>query len=72
MEIAPRAILVAYTDGLVERRGELLDVGTRAAAAGGASTRHPLLDQLVAGLARELPGEEHSDDTAIVGIQWRT
>ena len=27
VEIPPRAILVAYTDGLVERRGELLDVG---------------------------------------------
>jgi serine phosphatase RsbU (regulator of sigma subunit) len=71
LSVPPRAILIAYTDGLVERRGELLDEGLerlRRAAA----TEPPELDQLVAGLARRLPAQEHSDDTAIVGIQWRT
>ena len=69
--IPPRAILVAYTDGLVERRGELLDVGLERLRTV-ALQAPPELDQLVAGLVRDLPGEEHSDDTAIVGIQWRT
>ena len=71
VEIPPRAILVAYTDGLVERRGELLDVGLERLRRV-ALDAPPELDQLVAGLERDLPGEEHSDDTAIVGIQWRT
>ena len=71
VSIPPHAILIAYTDGLVERRGELLDEGLerlrRAAASG-----PPELDQLVASLARALPAKEHNDDTAIVGIQWQT
>ena len=32
VSVPPHAILIAYTDGLVERRGELLDDGPRAAA----------------------------------------
>ncbi|HUH80334.1 MAG TPA: PP2C family protein-serine/threonine phosphatase [Solirubrobacteraceae bacterium] len=71
VSIPPRATLVAYTDGLVERRGESLDAGLerlcRVASAG-----PQRLEELVAGLARDLPAEEHDDDTAIVGIQWRT
>jgi len=69
--IPPQATLIAYTDGLVERRGEPLDDGferlRRAAAEG-----PPQLDQLVASLAREVPGDEQDDDTAILGIQWLT
>ena len=69
--IPPGAILIAYTDGLVERRGEVLDVGLERLRR--AASSQPMdLDRLVAGLARELPAEEHNDDTAIVGIQWLT
>jgi serine phosphatase RsbU (regulator of sigma subunit) len=65
------AMLVAFTDGLVERRGEVLDVGLarlRDAAAG----RGLPLQELVDKLARELTSEHHQDDTAIVAVQWRS
>jgi serine phosphatase RsbU (regulator of sigma subunit) len=71
VSVAPRATLVAFTDGLVERREEVLDAGLsrlKAAATAGRLT----LDDLVAMLARDLPYEEHNDDTAIVGIRWRS
>jgi len=68
--VPPNATLVAFTDGLVERRGEVLDVGLarlRSAAAG----QRPRLDHLLAKLAQDLASEDHNDDTAIVGIQWQ-
>jgi len=71
VSVPPHAILLAYTDGLVERRGELLDEGLERLRRS-ASASPAQVDQLVASLARELPAEGHNDDTAIVGIQWRT
>jgi serine phosphatase RsbU (regulator of sigma subunit) len=70
VSVPPNATLVAFTDGLVERRGEVLDVGLerlRAAAAG----QRLALDDLLAQLARDLASEDHNDDTAIVGIRWQ-
>jgi serine phosphatase RsbU (regulator of sigma subunit) len=69
--VPPNATLVAFTDGLVERRGEALDVGLarlRALATG----QRLALDDLLVKLARELTSEDHHDDTAIVGIKWET
>jgi serine phosphatase RsbU (regulator of sigma subunit) len=70
VSVGPSATLVAFTDGLVERRGEPLDAGLarlrRTAAA------EPLdLDALLAMLAHELASEDHQDDTAIVGVRWQ-
>jgi serine phosphatase RsbU (regulator of sigma subunit) len=64
------ATLVAFTDGLVERRGEVLDVGLerlRDAATG----KHLVLEELLSSLARDLVSAEPLDDTAIVGVQWQ-
>ena len=62
--------IVAFTDGLVERRGESIDAGLerlRAAATPNGELRG-LMDQLVtAG-----PGGGGEDDIAIVGVRWRT
>lgn len=69
ISVPPRATLVAFTDGLVERRGEVVDVGLgrlRAAA----RTHDGELEGLVAALARELASEGHHDDTAILAIRW--
>jgi serine phosphatase RsbU (regulator of sigma subunit) len=66
--LPPAATLVAFTDGLVERRGEVIDVGLerlRALASG----KHVSLTALVSKLAEQL-SSDHTDDTAIVGIQW--
>jgi serine phosphatase RsbU (regulator of sigma subunit) len=69
--VAPRTTLVAFTDGLVERREEVLDTGLRRLREA-ATARHLKLDDLVATLARDVPYQAHNDDTAIVGIRWRS
>jgi serine phosphatase RsbU (regulator of sigma subunit) len=67
---APRdATFVAFTDGLVEVRGESLDRGLqrlREAAIGNHSALSELLDNLVS----ELPQGPSEDDVAIVGVRW--
>jgi serine phosphatase RsbU (regulator of sigma subunit) len=70
ISVPSRATLVAFTDGLVERRGEVIDTGLarlRGAAAGHGQS----LEELIAMLPRELAFDGHHDDTAIVGIQWQ-
>jgi serine phosphatase RsbU (regulator of sigma subunit) len=69
ISVPPRATLLAFTDGLVERRGEMLDAGlSRLRAAAIADARE--LDELVAELGRDLASEGPQDDTAILGIRW--
>ncbi|HEX4008550.1 MAG TPA: PP2C family protein-serine/threonine phosphatase [Solirubrobacteraceae bacterium] len=63
------ATFLAYTDGLVELRGESLDQGLerlRAAAAGD----HSELPDLLGRLVTELPHGPSEDDIAIVGVRW--
>jgi serine phosphatase RsbU (regulator of sigma subunit) len=62
--------LIAFTDGLVERRGEILDTGLERLR-NAATSRSLPLDELVTMLARDLASESHHDDTAIVGIRWQ-
>jgi serine phosphatase RsbU (regulator of sigma subunit) len=65
----PAATILAFTDGLVERRGENLDLSLarlRDAASGNHVGLPELLSRLVAAL-RHGPSE---DDTAIVGVRW--
>ncbi len=67
--VPPRATLLAYTDGLIERRGENLDQGLARlqAAATGA---HLPLPELISGLLDEMRDGPSEDDTAIVGLRW--
>ncbi|HET9075793.1 MAG TPA: PP2C family protein-serine/threonine phosphatase [Acidimicrobiales bacterium] len=64
------AVVVAYTDGLVERRGEAIDVGLERLRSirwrDGASVEE-ILDRLVATL---LPGGA-GDDTALLAMRWQ-
>lgn len=63
------ATLLAFTDGLVERRGEQLDTGLerlRNSALRARLTLPELLDKLVA----DLTAGEAKDDIAIVGLRW--
>jgi serine phosphatase RsbU (regulator of sigma subunit) len=71
VSVPPNATLVAFTDGLVERRGEVLDVGL-ARLQDAATGQRLALDDLVAKLASDLAYEDHNDDTAIVGIRWQS
>jgi serine phosphatase RsbU (regulator of sigma subunit) len=70
ISVSPHATLLAFTDGLVERRGEVLDVGL-ARLQEAATTDSPTLDDLVEMLARDLGPDGHHDDTAILAIRWR-
>ena len=70
LPVPPNATLVAFTDGLVERRGEVLDTGL-ARLRETATGQRLALDDLVAVLTRDLASEDHHDDTAIVVIQWK-
>jgi serine phosphatase RsbU (regulator of sigma subunit) len=69
--IPTHGTVLLYTDGLVERRGESLDVGLerlRNAAAGVDGSLERLLTEVVDGLNQA--GSD--DDTAILGLRWRT
>ena len=70
VSVPPNATLVAFTDGLVERRGEILDVGL-ARLRDTATGQKLSLDALLAKLVRDLASDDHHDDTAIVGIRWQ-
>lgn len=71
VSIPPRGTLLAYTDGLIERRGESLDVGfarLREAALEVDGTLEQLLTELVDVLTRA----ESDDDTAVLGLRWNS
>jgi serine phosphatase RsbU (regulator of sigma subunit) len=66
----PRAgTLLAFTDGLVERRGESIDSGL-ARLQRAASANHVALDELLDGLLEELRHDGGEDDTAIAALRW--
>lgn len=65
----PGATLLGFTDGLVERRGEVIDEGLerlRHAASNGSGT----LEQLVDRVLTDVRGSDSEDDTVIAGIRW--
>ncbi|HTX26726.1 MAG TPA: PP2C family protein-serine/threonine phosphatase [Streptosporangiaceae bacterium] len=69
--IPARGLLLAYTDGLIERRDETLDAGMKRladAVAGTSLSLDDLLDSTIAGL----PGDEPFDDVALIGLRWLT
>jgi type II secretory pathway pseudopilin PulG len=66
---APRgAALLAFTDGLVERRGESIEVGLERLRTE-VSSDHVALDELLTRVLDQL-GQDAFDDTAVAGIQW--
>jgi hypothetical protein len=67
--VSPGAAVVAFTDGLVERRGENLDVGLDRLARV-ASGHDGDVDALVGHLLADLAPEGSDDDIAILGVQW--
>jgi serine phosphatase RsbU (regulator of sigma subunit) len=67
---APRAAtLLAFTDGLVERRGESIDAGL-ARLQRAASDNHIALDDLLGRLIDDLRRDGGDDDTAIAALRW--
>jgi serine phosphatase RsbU (regulator of sigma subunit) len=66
---APSSTLVAFTDGLVEHRGEDLDEGLARLRQAAAARDIPLSELLVS-LVAELRDGRAADDIAIVGLRW--
>ena len=69
--IPARGLVLAYTDGLIERRHETLDIGMKRladAAAGTASSLQDLADSIIT----ELTGDAPADDIALIGLKWLT
>jgi serine phosphatase RsbU (regulator of sigma subunit) len=70
IEVPPGATVLAFTDGLVERRKESIDVGLdrlREAAA----ERDAPLDDLLGEVIGRLTPDGSEDDTAVLGLRWR-
>jgi serine phosphatase RsbU (regulator of sigma subunit) len=69
--VPPHGTLLAFTDGLVERRGESLDAGLkRLREAAAAENGRPLGSQL-ADIIAELIPHGSNDDVAMLGIRWQ-
>jgi serine phosphatase RsbU (regulator of sigma subunit) len=63
------ATLLAFTDGLVERRGESIDAGL-ARLERAAVQNTGALDELLGQLIENLRGDGSDDDTAIAALRW--
>ena len=65
-----RGTLIAYTDGLVERRGETLDTGLKRLLQTATDRCGSSLDDLLTSLVSELTGDSPTDDIALIGLRW--
>jgi serine phosphatase RsbU (regulator of sigma subunit) len=66
VDVSPDDLLVLYTDGLVERRGEVLDVGLRRLAEAVVASRGEPVEVIADRLIEQLVGATAGDDVALV------
>ena len=69
ISVPPRSSLIAFTDGLIERRGENLDVGLARLAAAADDGTLPL-ENLITKVSSELAYDASDDDVAMLGLRW--
>jgi serine phosphatase RsbU (regulator of sigma subunit) len=67
--LRPGATFLAFTDGLVERRGESLDDGL-ARLVGVATRPEPTLEALVSTVLAQLTEDGSEDDIAVLAFRW--
>jgi len=67
--VPPQSTLVAFTDGLFERRGEALDRGLERLRTAAAESRSQPLEALLDAMI-EGSETDGNDDTALLGIRW--
>ena len=70
--VPPDATLMAFTDGLVERRDESLDVGLKRLRDTAVGAGRLSLDDLLSAVVQGLVGEGVDDDTVVLGLRWRS
>jgi serine phosphatase RsbU (regulator of sigma subunit) len=71
MPVAGPATLLAFTDGAVERRGEVVDVGLERLGRAAADLAERPLQEMLDDLLARLTGETNStDDTVLLGMRW--
>jgi serine phosphatase RsbU (regulator of sigma subunit) len=70
VDVEPGALLLAFTDGLVERRGEDIDAGLGRLLAGVRRPAGPLQEWLTTMLPGQLGGQPAADDIAVLAIRW--
>jgi serine phosphatase RsbU (regulator of sigma subunit) len=70
--VPANATLLAFTDGLVERRGESLDVGLERLRDIALVAGHRSLDGLLSTLVNDLIGDGSDDDAVVLGLRWRS
>jgi hypothetical protein len=68
--VPPGATIVAFTDGLIERRGETIDTGLERLRVS-AAERPLALDDLLTKILTESTKAEYDDDTAILAVRWQ-
>ena len=69
IQVPSGATLLAFTDGLVERRGESIDAGLGRLLQY-ATSNNGTLDDLLTKVVSSLRHDGSDDDTAIAGIRW--
>jgi serine phosphatase RsbU (regulator of sigma subunit) len=68
-EIPAGGTLLAFTDGLIERRGEAIDDGLDRLRQASVEV-HGSLDQLLSEVVLQTTEHDSFDDTAILGVRW--
>ena len=70
VQLANGSALVAFTDGLVERRGENIDVGMERLMHAASSERLPTIDDLLTHIISTLGAAGSEDDIAVLAFRW--
>lgn len=70
--VPPGGVLLGYTDGLVERRGEHLELGLGRLMVAATTARQEGLDEILTDLLTTLVQAGAEDDVAILGLQRTT
>jgi serine phosphatase RsbU (regulator of sigma subunit) len=69
MQVPPGWTFLAFTDGLIERRGESIEIGFERLA-NAAIGDHGTLDNLLSDLVAQMAHHGSEDDIAVLAFRW--